>query len=90
MRTRQLTTDLLPFQGRRNRLTAALQQDRCVCPPMRPLITSDVMWCNIDRVRLIKQVLRLFPAFNYFIQQLPLIKWMGVAILTQHIVNACQ
>ena len=62
----------------------------CVCPPPRPLISSGVIWCDIDRVRLVKQVLRLFPAFNYFIRQLPSIKWMGVAILTQLVVNACQ
>ena len=53
-----------------------------VCPPPRPLITSGVIWCDIGRVRLVKQVLRLFPAFNYFIRHLPLINWMGVAILT--------
>ena len=41
-------------------------------------------------MRLVKQVLRLFPAFNYFIRQLSLIKWMGVGILTQLVVNACQ
>ena len=52
-----------------------------VCPPPRPLITSGVIWCDIGRVRLVKQVLRLFPAFNYFIRHLPSIKWMGVAIL---------
>ena len=61
-----------------------------VCPPPRPLITSGVIWCGIDLVRLVKQVLQLFPAFNYFIRQLPSIKWMGVAILTQLVVNACQ
>ena len=55
-----------------------------VCPPPRPLITSGVIWCDIDRVRLVKQVLRLSPAFNYFIRHSPSIKWMGVAILTQH------
>ena len=38
-----------------------------VCLPPRPLITSGVIWCDIDSVRLVKQVLRLFPAFNYFI-----------------------
>ena len=53
-----------------------------VCSPPRPLITSGMIWCDIDRVRLVKQVLRLFPAFNYFIRYLPSIKWMGVAILT--------
>ena len=53
-----------------------------VCPPPRSLITSGVIWCYIDRVRLVKQVLRLFPAFNYFMQHLPSIKLMGVAILT--------
>ena len=45
-----------------------------VCPPPRPLITSGVIWCDIGHVRLVKQVLRLFPAFNYFIQHLPSIK----------------
>ena len=60
-----------------------------VCPPPRPLITSGMIWCDIDHVRLVKQVLRLFPAFNYFIRHLPFIKWIGVAILTQHVVNAC-
>ena len=53
-----------------------------VCPPPRPLITSGVIWCDIGRVRLVKQVLRLFPAFNYFIRHLISIKWMAVAILT--------
>ena len=61
-----------------------------VCPSQRPLITSSVIWCDIDCVRLDKQVLWLFPAFNYFIRQFPSIKWMGVAILTQLVVNACQ
>ena len=61
-----------------------------VCLPPRPLIISGMIWCNIDRVRLVKQVLGLFPAFNYFIWQLPSIKWMGGAILTQLVVNACQ
>ena len=60
-----------------------------VCPPPRPLITSGVIWCDIGCVRLVKQVLRLFPAFNYFIWHFPSIKWMGVAILTQHVMNAC-
>ena len=47
-----------------------------VSAPARPLITSGVIWYDIDRVRLVKQVLRLFPAFNNFIRHLPLIKWM--------------
>ena len=34
----------------------------CVSPPPRPLITSGMIWCDIDHVQLIKQVLRLFPA----------------------------
>ena len=61
-----------------------------VCLPPGALITSGVIWCDIGRVLLSKPVSRLFPAFNYFIWQLPLIKWMGVAILMQHIVNTCQ
>ena len=36
-----------------------------VCPPLQPLITSGVIWCDIDRVQLVKQVLWLFPAFNF-------------------------
>ena len=63
----------------------------CVCESaLWPLITSDVIWCDIDHVGLVKQVLQLFPAFNYFIWHLPLIKWMGMAILTQHIMKVCQ
>ena len=31
----------------------------CVCPPPRLLITSDVMWHDIDSIRLVKQVLQL-------------------------------
>ena len=29
----------------------------CVCPPPRLLITSGVMWRDIDPIRLVKQVL---------------------------------
>ena len=61
-----------------------------VCPSLRALIISGRIWCDIGLVRLVKQVSPLFPAFNYFVWHLPSIKWMGVAILTQHIVNACQ
>ena len=39
----------------------------CVCLPPRALITSGVILCDIGRVRLVKQVLQLSPAFNYFI-----------------------
>ena len=59
----------------------------CTCPPPRALITSGVIWCDIGHMRLVKQVSRLFP---YFIWHLPSIKWMGVAILTQHVMKACQ
>ena len=62
----------------------------CVCLPSRALITSGVIWCDINCVWLVKQVLRLFPAFSCFIWQLPSIKWMGVALLTQRVMNACQ
>ena len=61
-----------------------------VCPSLRALITSGVMWCDIGCARLVKQVSQLFPAFNYFIGHLPSITWMGVAILTQHVMNTCQ
>ena len=58
-----------------------------VCPSPRTIITSGMICCDIGRVWLAKQVWRPFPAFNYFIWHLLLIKWMGV---TQHVVNACQ
>ena len=62
----------------------------CMCLPPRPLITSGVIWCDIDCVQLVKQVLQLFPAFSYFTRHLSSIKWKAVSILTQHAVNTCQ
>ena len=61
-----------------------------VCLPQRALITNGVIWCDIGRVQLVKQVSRLFLTFNYFIWHLLSIKWMGMPILSQHVVNACQ
>ena len=58
----------------------------CVFTP-RALITSGVIWCDIYSVWLVKQVLRLFPTCNYFIGHLPSLKWMGMAILTQHVMH---
>ena len=49
-----------------------------------------MIWCDIGHVRLVKQVLQLSPAFNYFIQHLLSIKPIGMAILTQQVMNACQ
>ena len=34
----------------------------CVCLPPRLLITSGVMWCDIDPMQLVKQVLQLYMA----------------------------
>ena len=62
----------------------------CVCPPLRALIMSGVIWCDTSHAGLVKQVSQSLPAFNYFIWHLPSIKWMGMAISTQHVVNACQ
>ena len=31
----------------------------CVCQPARLLITSSVMWCNMDPIQLVKHVLQL-------------------------------
>ena len=33
-----------------------------MCPPPRLLITSGVMWCNLDPMRLVKQVLSCYMA----------------------------
>ena len=60
----------------------------CVCVSAPEAINNQ--WRDIDRVQLVKQVLQLFPTFIYFIRHLWSIKWMGVAILTQHVVNPCQ
>ena len=60
----------------------------CVCVSAPEVINNQ--WRDKGCVRLVKQVLRLFPTFNYFIRHLPSIKWMGVAILTEHVVNTCQ
>ena len=54
-----------------------------VCPPPRPLVTSGMIWFDIDCVWLVKQVLQLFPLFICFIWHLLSIKWMGVALVTQ-------
>ena len=34
----------------------------CVCPPPRLLITNDVIWHDIDPIRLVKQALQLYMA----------------------------
>ena len=34
----------------------------CVCPPPRLLITSGVMWHDMDPMQLVKQVLQLYKA----------------------------
>ena len=68
-----------------------LQVGISVCvSALRALINRGVTWCDIGRMRLVKQALWLFPAVNYFIWHLPSIKGMGMPILTQLIVNTCQ
>ena len=46
-------------------LEIALVRTVSVCPPLRELITSGVIWCDIDRVRLIKQVHGFSLLFNF-------------------------
>ena len=69
---------------------ALVRASVCVCVCVSAPEAINNQWRDIVCVRLVKQVLRHFPAFNYFIQHLLSIKWMDVAILTQHVVNACQ
>ena len=38
-----------------------------VCPPPKPLTTIGMIWSDTDRVRLVKQVLWLFPLLSCFI-----------------------
>ena len=61
----------------------------CVSLPLEQLMTSNVIWCHIDHVWLVKQVLLLFLLFSCFIWHLPLIKWMSVALVTQHVASEC-
>ena len=61
----------------------------CVCP--KYIDNQEHVWCDIDHVWLVKQVLLLFPpAISCFIWHFPSIKWMSLALLTQHVMNACQ
>ena len=62
----------------------------CVFPPTRALITIVVIWYDIDPVWLVKQVLGIFPCSFFIILHLPSIKWMGVVLVTQRIVNTWQ
>ena len=34
----------------------------CVCPLLRILMTSVVMWCDMDLIQLVKQVLQMLYA----------------------------
>ena len=54
-----------------------------VCPPLRALITSGMIWRNIVRVWLVKQVLQLFRI-------LLSINWKGFALVTWCVVHARQ
>ena len=49
----------------------------CVCPPPRSLITSGMIWCDIDPVGLIKQVLWIFPIFQLIYMTLDTYKMDG-------------
>ena len=66
----------------------------CVCmcvhvclSPSSALITIGIIWCNIDPLCLVKQVLHLFSCF---ILCLLSIKWIGMSLVAQHIMNTCQ
>ena len=61
----------------------------CVCASVSIPEGINNQLCDIGHVWLVKQALQLSPAFNYFLWHLPSIEWMGVAILTQHIMNVC-
>ena len=59
----------------------------CLCVhPWTGFITNGVILCDIGHIWLVKQVSRLFPAFNYFIWHLPSIKMDGHG----HINTACR
>ena len=60
----------------------------CVHAPPRPLITRGMIWCDIDHVCLVKQVMT-FSAFQLPYMTLAINK-MDVALVTQHVMNTCQ
>ena len=49
----------------------------CVCPPLRPLISSGVVQCDIDHVGLVKQVLTVFSTFQLLYMTLAVNKMDG-------------
>ena len=51
----------------------------CVSPPPRLLLTSGVMWRDIDPIRLVKQVLQLYMATVVII-----VNGRGLGIGTRH------
>ena len=63
----------------------------CVCLPPRALITSGVIWHDIGRVQLVKQISRLFPAFNYILYMtLAINKMNGCGHINTAVMNVCQ
>ena len=46
-------------------LIASVRMSVCVCPPLRLLITSDVMWCDMDPMRLVNKLYSCYMALNY-------------------------
>ena len=63
-----------------NRFCLCIGMCVSVCHPLRALITSGVIWCDIGHVWLVKQVLWLFRILS-------LINWKGLALVTQHVVH---
>ena len=62
----------------------------CLCLPSKALITSGVIWCDIGRVRLNKFYDFPLLLITLYYMTLAVDRWMSMAILTQHIMNACQ
>ena len=59
----------------------------CVCPLLRALTTSGIIWCDIDCVILVKQLL---TAFLLITMTIAIDKTDGHGLTTQHIVNTSQ
>ena len=46
-------------------LIVSVQTSVCVCPPSRLLITSGMMWCDMDPMRLVNKFYSCYMALNY-------------------------
>jgi len=55
----------------------------CVCPPPRLLITNGVIWCDIELLWLVKQIVGVFLSFIWQLKSWRIDKLVGVAFVNK-------